>query len=180
MSATPDLASRLDTRYAAETPEGIALWLRPAGVVPRFYAYLVDLLIRFFVFVFVVMFLGRLGGFGGGLAMVVLFLLEWLYPVVFELGPGAATPGKRMVGLTVVMDSGLPITPAASLTRNLLRAADFLPFGYAFGALSMLWRHDFKGLGDLAAGTLVVHAPRDDMPRGTPPEAPARAPAAPP
>jgi hypothetical protein len=30
--------SRLDTRYAAETPEGIALWLRPAGVVPRLYA----------------------------------------------------------------------------------------------------------------------------------------------
>jgi uncharacterized RDD family membrane protein YckC len=179
MSATPDLASRLDTRYAAETPEGIALWLRPAGAVPRFYAYLVDLLIRFFVFVFVALFLGRFGGFGGGLAMVALFLLEWLYPVVFELGPGAATPGKRMVGLTVMMDSGLPITPAASLTRNLLRAADFLPSFYAFGALSMLWRHDFKRLGDLAAGTLVVHAAQAELPRSAPPAAPARAPAVP-
>ena len=57
------------------------------------------------------------------------------------------------------MDTGLPVTPAASLTRNLLRAADFLPSFYAFAALSMLWRHDFKRLGDLAAGTLVVHAP---------------------
>src|SRR3954470_9386660 len=99
MSATPDAASRLDTRYAAETPEGIALWLRPAGVVPRFYAYLVDLLIRFFLFCSAAVFLGRLGRFGTGLALLVLFLLEWLYPVVFELGPGAATPGKRMVGL---------------------------------------------------------------------------------
>ena len=43
-------ASRLDTRYAAETPEGIALWLRPAGVVPRFYAYLVDASIRIVFF----------------------------------------------------------------------------------------------------------------------------------
>ena len=41
---------RLDTRYAAETPEGIALWLRPAGIVPRFYAYLIDAVIRTAIF----------------------------------------------------------------------------------------------------------------------------------
>ena len=139
MSATPQVASRLDTRYAAETPEGIALWLRPAGLVPRFYAYLVDLLIRLVVFAVGSIVLARFGAFGGGLAVLLLFLLEWLYPVVFELGPGAATPGKRMVGLAVVMDTGLPVTPAASLTRNLLRAADFLPSLYAFVALAMLW-----------------------------------------
>lgn len=171
--------SRLDTRYAAETPEGIALWLRPAGVVPRLYAYLVDLGIRFVFFGVSFLVLNRLGGFGQGLAWVLFFLLEWLYPVAFELGAGAATPGKRMLGLTVVMDSGLPITPAASLTRNLLRSADFLPSLYAFGVLSMLFRHDFKRLGDLAAGTLVVHAPRTELLRGTPPPAPARAPALP-
>jgi uncharacterized RDD family membrane protein YckC len=179
MSATPEVASRLDTRYAAETPEGIALWLRPAGVVPRFYAYLVDLLIRLVVYAVGSMVLARFGSFGGGLALLLLFLLEWLYPVVFELGPGAATPGKRMVGLAVVMDTGLPVTPAASLTRNLLRAADFLPSLYAFGALAMLWRHDFKRLGDLAAGTLVVHLAPSRPPRSAPPPAPARAPAVP-
>ena len=180
MSAPPSAAeSRLDTRYAAETPEGIALWLRPAGVVPRFYAYLVDAAVRFFFFSITFFFLALLGNFGQGLALVLFFLLEWLYPVAFELSAGAATPGKRMLGLTVVMDSGLPITPAASLTRNLLRAADFLPSFYAFGLLSMLFRHDFKRLGDLAAGTLVVHAPRAEFLRGTPPPAPARAPAVP-
>jgi hypothetical protein len=112
-----------------------------------------------------------------GLAMLLFFLLEWLYPVAFELSAGAATPGKRMVGLKVVMDTGLPITPAASLTRNLLRAADFMPSLYAFGALSVLFRHDFKRLGDIAAGTLVVHAPETLAQRGAPPPAPARAPA---
>jgi uncharacterized RDD family membrane protein YckC len=168
--------SRLDTRYAAETPEGIALWLRPAGVVPRFYAYLLDASIRFVFFSVCYLLLTLLGAFGEGLAMVLFFLLEWLYPVAFELSPGAATPGKRMVDLTVVMDSGLPITPAASLIRNLLRGADFLPSLYAFGLLSMLFRHDFKRLGDIAAGTLVVHAPRAEVLRGTPPAAPARAP----
>ena len=78
-------------------------------------------------------------------------------PWLIELLPGAATPGKRAMGLRVVMDSGLPVTPAASLVRNLLRSADFLPVGYALGLLMLLVRPDFKRLGDLAAGTLVVH-----------------------
>jgi hypothetical protein len=86
------------------------------------------------------------------------FLLEWAYPVLFELGRGGATPGKRSMGLQVVMDSGLPVTPGASVVRNLLRAADFLPFLYAAGALTLLLRADFKRLGDLAAGTMVVHS----------------------
>jgi uncharacterized RDD family membrane protein YckC len=177
MPAQPSAASRLDTRYAAETPEGITLWLRPAGVVPRCYAYLLDVLIRFGLFIVCFIPLTFLGQLGTGLGLVLFFLLEWLYPVVFELSPGAATPGKRTVGLTVVMDTGLPITPAASLTRNLLRAADFLPSLYAFGLLSMLFRHDFKRLGDLAAATLVVHALPAEALRGTPPPAPPRAPA---
>jgi len=79
---------------------------------------------------------------------------------------------KRAGIPTVVMDSGLPVTPAASVTRNLLRAADFLPALYAFGATSMLIRRDFKRLGDLAAGTLVVHASpvwlHADLPPATP------------
>jgi uncharacterized RDD family membrane protein YckC len=173
------LVARLDTRYAAETPEGIALWLRPAGVVARLYAYLADFAIRFVFFSICWLFLVFLGRLGVGLGLLLFFLLEWLYPVVFELSPGAATPGKRMVGLSVVMDTGLPVTPAASLTRNLLRAADFLPSFYAFAALSMLWRHDFKRLGDLAAGTLVVHAPTSEGARGAPPPAPPRPPAIP-
>src|SRR5438874_1705011 len=73
-------------------------------------------------------------------------------------GRGGATPGKKAMGLQVVMDSGLPVTPAASLVRNLMRAADFMPAGYAFGFACMLLRADFKRIGDLAAGTLVVYA----------------------
>jgi hypothetical protein len=100
-----------------------------------------------------------------------IFALEWLYPMLFELTPHASTPGKRAFGLKVVMDNGLPITPAAAATRNLLRAADFLPFGYGFGIVSILVRRDAKRLGDLAAATTVVHERRavrkidlDDVP----------------
>jgi hypothetical protein len=64
------------------------------------------------------------------------------------------------MGLKVVMDNGLPITPAASITRNLLRVADFMPAAFGFAILSMLLRKDGKRLGDIAAATLVVHQSR--------------------
>ena len=45
------------------------------------------------------------------------------------------------------MDNGLPVTPAASFTRNLLRVADFLPFLFGAAIVSMLLRQDSKRLG---------------------------------
>jgi uncharacterized RDD family membrane protein YckC len=150
----------LDSVVAAETPEGIVLELRPAGLAARFYAFLFDWLIRLVVF-YAAALIGRfLGGIGVAFWIVLFFALEWFYPVFFELGRSGATPGKRTFGLKVVMDNGLPITPAASLTRNLLRFADFLPFGYGFAIISLLVRPDCKRLGDLAAATLVVHQSR--------------------
>jgi uncharacterized RDD family membrane protein YckC len=154
---TPDI---LDTIVAAETPEGILLELRPAGLTARCYAFLLDLLIKLavlYVFEIASVFAGRVGI---ALTIILIFALEWLYPVIFELSRWGATPGKRSLGLRVIMDNGLPVTPAASLTRNLLRAADFLPFLYGFAVVSMLLRRDAKRLGDLAAATLVVYQPR--------------------
>jgi uncharacterized RDD family membrane protein YckC len=147
----------LDSVVAAETPEGIVLELRPAGLAARYDAFSFDWLIRLVVF-YAAALVGRfLGGIGVAFWIVLFFALEWFYPVFFELGRSGATPGKRAFGLKVVMDNGLPVTPAASLTRNLLRVADFLPAGYGFAIVSMLVRADCKRLGDLAAATLVVH-----------------------
>ncbi len=101
-----------------------------------------------------------MGGIGVAFWIILLFALEWLYPVAFELTRWGATPGKRAFGLRVIMDNGLPVTPAASLARNLLRAADFLPFAGGFAIVAMLLRRDSKRLGDIAAGTIVVHEPR--------------------
>lgn len=147
----------LDTLVRAEAPEGIFLELRPAGITARLYAFLIDLMIRFAILFAASLALAPAGGMGMGIFFIVFFLVEWFYPVVFELTLSGATPGKRAMGLKVVMDNGLPVTPAASITRNLLRTADFLPFLYAAGAVSMLLRPDFKRLGDLAAGTLVIY-----------------------
>ncbi len=148
----------LDTTLLAETPEGIAIVLRPAGPVPRALAYLLDEVIRTVALMILVTGLRNVPGFGVGMGLIAWFGLQWLYPIVFELLPGSATPGKRALGLQVLMDSGLPVTPSAAVARNLLRVADFLPGAFAFGLLSMLLRRDFKRLGDIVAGTLVVHA----------------------
>jgi len=149
----------LDTVAAAETPEGIVLELHPAGLPARFFAFLLDWLIRLVAIFAVAIVAGMLGGVGMAFWLVFLFALEWFYPIAFELGRSGATPGKKMVGLKVVMDNGLPVTPAGSFARNLLRVADFLPFGYGIAIVSLLLRKDCKRLGDLAAATLVVHEP---------------------
>jgi uncharacterized RDD family membrane protein YckC len=126
----------------------------------RFYAFALDWVIRLAILYAVAIVAALMAGLGAALMLILLFVLEWFYPVIFELTLSGATPGKRVFGLKVVMDNGLPITPAASITRNLLRTADFLPFFYGFAIVSMLTRRDCKRLGDIAAATMVVHEAR--------------------
>lgn len=136
---------------------------------------MLDLMLRVVVLMVVSGITSLFRTFGTGVYLLAAFLVEWLYPVAFELAPGAATPGKRIMGLRVVMADGLPVTVAASLSRNLLRAADFLPFMYALGAVCVLVRRDFRRLGDLVADTLVVHVqpPRSHaLPAGLEPQPP--------
>jgi uncharacterized RDD family membrane protein YckC len=151
------LRPSLDTIVTAETPEGIAISIRPAGFTARCIAFLLDAVIRVTAYIGIASALGVAGRFGFGLLLVFVFVLSWLYPVIFELLPDAATPGKRIMGLQVMMANGLPITPAGSLTRNLLRAVDCLPAFYGFAVITMLLRADGRRLGDLAGGTLVVY-----------------------
>jgi uncharacterized RDD family membrane protein YckC len=150
----------LDTLRAIETPEGVTLDLRIAGPVVRFFAWTIDFMIRGAVYMVLAMTLPNLmGRFGLGILLIAIFMLEWFYPVLFEVFNRGATPGKRMMGITVLQDNGVPVGWSASVTRNLLRFADFLPVLYGFGVASMLINRDFKRLGDLAAGTIVVYRP---------------------
>ena len=71
------------------------------------------------------------------------------------------TPGKRVAGIRVVKESGRPADGAAVLLRNLLRAVDMLPFGYAVGIICMMLNRQSRRLGDFVAGTVVVHDRRE-------------------
>jgi len=160
-----------DTARDFETPEGIDLQLHVAGPVVRALAWSLDALIRLGIYIACGMVLSFLGEFGTGLLLICVFLLEWFYPVLFEVLRNGATPGKRSFGLRVVNDNGTPVSWSASITRNLLRAADFAPVFYGFGLAAMILSSDFKRLGDMAAGTLVIYASADtgatDIPQAT-------------
>ncbi len=176
--ASPPVTAPLDTRYQVETPEGIDLLLRPAGVVARALAYLIDLGIRVLLMLVTFTLLAFLGQLGTGLGLLLTFLVTWWYMVLFEVLNQGRSPGKQVMGLRVVHDDGTPIGWTASLLRNLLRFADILPFGYTLGLLACLSNPAFKRLGDIAAGTLVIY--RDPPPSQPPlPQVPPQLPPCP-
>ncbi|HEY3849976.1 MAG TPA: RDD family protein [Steroidobacteraceae bacterium] len=149
--------SAIDTIVTAETPEGISIPIRPAGFAVRATAFLVDVLIRIALFSVCASLFSMGRKVGVGLFFISAFAINWLYPVLFEMSAAAATPGKRIFGLYVLMANGLPITPAGCLIRNLLRVVDMLPLLYAFAIVAVLLRRDSRRLGDLAAGTVVAY-----------------------
>ena len=148
----------LDTVREVHTPEGVALRLPAAGPVPRALAWLIDLAIRMALLMAISMVLGMLGAFGNGVYLILLFVVFWAYPVVFEAMYGGQTPGKRALGLRVVSADGAPIGWMASFVRNLMRTVDMLPFGYGAGLVASLADPWSRRLGDTVAGTLVIHA----------------------
>jgi len=147
----------LDTLYHVNTPEGISLRLSPAGPVPRMLAWSIDILIRLAINSVLFSVLAFMSKTGLGIGLILTFLLEWFYPVYFELFKNGQTPGKKVYNLYVTMENASPITPAASVIRNLLRFVDFLPFFYGFGFISMMFTKRFQRLGDLVASTVVLH-----------------------
>ena len=163
----------LDTQVYLETPEGIDLPLRPAGLPVRFLAFTIDALIRGVILIFTGMAWLYMGKLGAGLASISTFLLLWWYMVFFEVLNQGRSPGKQLMGLQVIHSDGTPVGWPASLTRNLLRFVDLLPFAYCLGILSMINSSRFQRLGDLAAGTLVVYQAQAPQ-RGALPEVPAR------
>jgi uncharacterized RDD family membrane protein YckC len=160
----PGLSSSIDTILTAETPEGISISIRPAGFAVRATAFLIDALIRIAILSVCSSLFSMGQRVGLGLFWISVFVINWLYPVLFEMSAAAATPGKRVLGLYVLMANGLPITPAACLVRNLLRVVDMLPLLYAFAIVSILLRRDSRRLGDLAAGTVVAYRDRIERP----------------
>jgi len=167
----------LDTTRTVETPEGVELGLRLAGPAVRAYAWAIDFAIRIVAYVVMAFPLLFFGGVGLAILFVLVFLLEWFYPVYFEVHRGGATPGKRLLGIRVLHDDGTPVSWGSSMVRNLVRFADILPMLYGFGLASTLIHPDFKRLGDLAAGTLVVHRVDQGLPASIP-EAPPHPPGA--
>ena len=85
-----------------------------------------------------------------------LFAITSGYFMLFEILWNGQTPGKRLLGLRVIRESGYPLRPVDAVIRNLVRIADWLPVFYGIGVLVMLLNQRSRRLGDFAAGTMVV------------------------
>lgn len=162
----------LDGRLSLLTPEGISIAITPAGPGRRSLAWGIDTILwLLFVSLLATSLSSLLTGskVASGLYLIGLFVSYWGYPVLCEVYMGGMTLGKRIMGLEVVRADGLPVGWRESSLRNLLLVADFLPVGYAAGLVSMITDKQFRRLGDLVAGTLVVYraeqAPRRTLAR---------------
>ncbi|VUD69179.1 hypothetical protein TDB9533_04545 [Thalassocella blandensis] len=165
--------SRCDISYSLETPEGVDLQVELAGPVVRVLAFTIDFAWRLLALVLCLIGLGIFGSkIGSGIWLLAFFLIEWFYPVLFEVKRHGQTPGKKAMGIMVVNDDLTPVNWGTSIIRNLLRAADFLPFAYLLGLFSMAAHPQFQRLGDIAAGTLVIHKTDNEqshsIPKSTP------------
>jgi uncharacterized RDD family membrane protein YckC len=164
-----------------ETPEQVDLRLPIAGIGSRFIAILVDTLIQvvaeIVLILIIVVFisaaqrehLNEMSDTTGKwfVAAIVLFnfLLYWGYFALFEAFWNGQTPGKRLVKIRVIKDSGRQITLFEALARNLIRVVDMIPPNiYLVGLITMLCNRQQKRLGDFVAGTIVVHERATEQP----------------
>lgn len=146
----------LDGRLSLVTPEGVRLLLTPAGPYKRALAWLLDFVVWAALMLAVLLAMPK-GRLGEGIFAIILFLTYWGYPIVCEVYCGGRTLGKRVAGLEVVREDGLPVGWRESTLRNILLVADFLPMLYVTGLLSMILDERFRRVGDIVAGTLVVY-----------------------
>lgn len=84
------------------------------------------------------------------------FLLIYGYFLLFEIFWRGQTPGKRLIGIRVIKETGRPLAVAETIARNLLRILDQLPGFYAVGLVSAILNKQNKRLGDFVAGSIVI------------------------
>lgn len=171
------------------TPEGVDLRLVLAEASERAGAFLLDavfIALSLIVFTLVTILAGALTKFKtaealGVIWLLVSFVLRNFYFMAFELGPRAATPGKRILGIRVAARNGKALTAEAVFARNAMRELEvFLPMSFLIASRNsvdawisiagILWcavfvffplfNRDRLRVGDLIAGTWVVRAPR--------------------
>jgi len=134
--------------------------LKIANLGARFFGSLLDTLIILLPFLLI----GLLIGFWGGLldeddqitalkAQLIAMFLGILYEAVFLSSAWQATPGKRLLGLKVVDQNGLPISFWRASGRT---AGKILSSILLIGYIMAFFTKDKRALHDLMAGTIVI------------------------
>jgi uncharacterized RDD family membrane protein YckC len=159
----PDLSDKL----TIETPEQTALEFPLAGLGSRTLAFLYDCLIQLLAALLVALCVAYFGPSLGRLwvgasnwmiaaRIFIFFCLYWGYFAAFEILWHGQTPGKRRAKIRVISASGRPLTAFEGIARNLLRAIE-IPFAYLPAAIAVAVDRQNRRIGDMVAGTVVVH-----------------------
>jgi uncharacterized RDD family membrane protein YckC len=165
----------LRDQLSIETPEQVSICFAVAGLGSRFLAIVADSLLQLAGYGALGITLVLLASSRAGKTLalqlstptaekwliaafiLINFLVYWGYFALFEAFWRGQTPGKRWLKIRVIKVSGRQITFFEALARNLVRVIDLLPSLYLVGAVTMMCNRQHQRLGDLVAGTLVVH-----------------------
>lgn len=160
--------------YRVQTPENVSLEFELAGVGSRGVAAAIDTIIQYTILAIIGLMLILITGeeyfnlmLAEGntlyivIALLLIFIMQFGYFTFFEIWMKGSTPGKKIVGLKVMMANGEPLTFTTSLIRNFIRIGDMLPGIYAVGIFSVIFNHRYMRVGDLAANTVVVKVSRE-------------------
>ncbi|GAA4969227.1 RDD family protein [Actinoplanes utahensis] len=158
------------------TAEAVEIDVRPARLGSRALALMFDIVCQVIVAGFLFMFYLILTEFlpepydeyllPDTVWLIVIALVAVGYPTVVETTSNGRSPGKAVMGLRVIREDGGPIRARHAFTRALIGLAVewpglLMPFVTWAGSLTtMLASRRGRRLGDLAAGTLVVHERR--------------------
>ncbi|MGH9530043.1 MAG: RDD family protein [Terriglobales bacterium] len=154
-------------KLSIETPEQIELEFPVAGLGSRGLALFIDSLLQLIVVIVVIALVELIspdlsrywvtaGKWMTAAAIFFLFCLYWGYFAIFEALWNGQTPGKRQAHIRVITGSGRPVNAFESMARNFLRAVDSQLF-YIVGAIAIAVDKNNRRLGDMVAGTVVVH-----------------------
>lgn len=165
-------------------PEGVPLQFKVAGLGVRMAAQIADILITgIAVVAIIVLFISAFSfsaiPYLGALISALFFFIRIPYYVLTELAWNGQTLGKRLMKIKAVSNDGGPLTTNALVTRNLMKEAEiFLPGTLLFALNAELPVYSFmaltwiigvvavpmlnkrrRRLGDMVAGTYVIHLP---------------------
>jgi uncharacterized RDD family membrane protein YckC len=154
------------TALIIETSEGVRLRTDIAGAGSRYAAGLIDFLLICTAALLIGLVLAIVSAIArnaatdllGGLFVGGAFLIAASYSILFHAFMGGRTPGKSLLRIRVVAADGRPASFLALLLRGVIQPIDY--FAAYIGVILIAATPRHQRLGDLVAGTLVIHDQR--------------------